>query len=254
MTSTNSEKDPVGKREIKTLVRTLQDLCFPPFCLCCESPLPDSHLLICAECFSELQFTCSPMCGKCGRVFPGRGGKNHLCSQCISTKVYYNRAISLFVYNKPVSSLIAGLKYSRNTAGLETFTKLLKKSNHVSELDEPDYIIPVPLHPEKLRQRGFNQALLLAASFFSGEKKKIKRRILIKTRQTLSQTGLSGSERRKNLKNAFCIREPSRVVGKKILLVDDVYTTGTTVNECARTIMSAGAVNVDVLTLARVRE
>lgn len=121
-------------------------------------------------------------------------------------------------------------------------------------LETPDHIVPVPLHPKKLRQRGFNQALLLARSFFPGERKKIRSDILVKIRETESQTGLSGTERRKNLRNAFQVKNSGAVSGKKLLLVDDVYTTGTTVRECARMLMKAGAVNVDVLTLARVKE
>ena len=146
------------------------------------------------------------------------------------------------------------LKYSCNTSGLETFRKLKKKSSSLKDLPEADFIFPVPLHAKRLRQRGYNQAQLLARAFFYKEKNKIKNDILTRCRNTPPQTGLDGAERRKNLKNAFCVNNKDLVSGKTILLVDDVFTTGTTVNECARVLVKAGADNVDVLTLARVRE
>jgi ComF family protein len=254
MTSMNYETVQTKEKALQGLLMALKDLCFPPHCLCCSLPLIDSQLLICKKCLEGLQFTRSPLCTCCGVVFPGNGGEDHLCSHCIKKKTYFRRARSLFIYGEDVASLVAGLKYSRNTAGLETFRKLLQKNNSAVGLEIPDHIVPVPLHPKKLRQRGFNQALLLARSFFPGERKKIRSDILVKIRETESQTGLSGTERRKNLRNAFQVNDSGAVSGKKLLLVDDVYTTGTTVRECARMLMKAGAVNVDVLTLARVKE
>lgn len=114
-------------------------------------------------------------------------------------------------------------------------------------------IVPVPLHPSRLQERGFNQALLLAWAFFPKDQRVISN-LLIRSRSTAPQTGFSGAARRTNLKNAFTVVKPYRLTGKKVLLVDDVFTTGTTVNECARVLKKAGAAEVMVLTLARVTE
>ena len=242
------------RKRINTVLRDIKDLCFPPYCICCENPLSGSQLLVCEKCLDALYFTDKPLCSRCGKVFSGREGENHLCSSCMKSSLYYNRARSLFIYDDRVADLVHSLKYNCNTSGLETFTKLKKTSSSLKDLPGADFIFPVPLHVKRLRQRGYNQALLLARSFFYKEKKKIKNNILVRCRNTQPQTGLNGVERRKNLRDAFFVRDQKTVFGKNILIVDDVFTTGTTVNECARVLMKAGAENVDVLTLARVRE
>ncbi len=254
MTSTNSTTLFTGKKQIQRVLRAIKDLCFPPSCISCEISLPESRLLLCGQCLGELHFTESPLCFRCGRVFPGRQGGDHLCSACMKSSLYYNRARSLFIYDDRVSDLVHGLKYSCKTSVLETFNILKTKSRCLDDLSTFDYIVPVPLHVKRLRQRGYNQALLLARTFFYEEKNKIKNDILLRIRNTPSQTGLNGVERRKNLKNAFQVSDQKNVSGKNILLVDDVFTTGSTVNECARVLIQAGAGNVDVMTLARVRE
>jgi len=136
---------------------------------------------------------------------------------------------------------------------MRTFTVLLARVPTLGDLREkPDLIIPVPLHKKRLRQRGFNQALELARLFFPGEKRRIQPTILLRSRWTTPQTGLDGKHRRRNLAGAFQVRDARRVQGQRILLIDDVLTTGSTVNECARVLRQNGAGNVEVLTLARV--
>lgn len=113
-------------------------------------------------------------------------------------------------------------------------------------------IIPVPLHAKRLRERGFNQSVLIARALFSHEKKRINTSVLQRHRWTEPQATYGGKARRKNLRNAFSVRIPAQIKGKKILLIDDVFTTGTTVNECAGVLLKAGAAEVIVFTLARV--
>jgi ComF family protein len=119
-------------------------------------------------------------------------------------------------------------------------------------LAQPDLIVPVPLHKKRLRQRGFNQALELARLFFPLEKARIRPTILMRTRWTTPQAGLGGRERRRNLAGAFQVGDGEKILAKKILLVDDVFTTGSTVNECAKVLRQSGAADIQVLTLARV--
>ncbi len=147
--------------------------------------------------------------------------------------------------------MIHGLKYSGNMTGLETFQHLSRQSPVLDDLNIPDLILPVPLHIKRLRQRGFNQALLLARKIFPEDKEKIQFDILLRQADTPTQTGLSGKERRKNLKNAFIIKRPSEITGKNILILDDVFTTGSTCNECAQALKKAGAAKVEILTVCR---
>jgi len=114
-----------------------------------------------------------------------------------------------------------------------------------------DLIIPVPLHKKRLRQRGLNQSLILARLFFPGDRDKIDYTLLLRAEDTIPQTSLDGEKRRKNLRGAFKVPEPARIKNKSICLVDDVLTTGTTVSECSRTLIRAGAREVKVLTFTR---
>lgn len=151
-----------------------------------------------------------------------------------------------------MSSLLHRLKYQGDTSVLSALREIIGRRDSFC-LQEQDRIIPVPLHVSRLRQRGFNQSLVLAKLFFPNQKDLIQVDTLTRIRHTIPQTGLDGIARRKNLHQAFIVRFPERVRGRKIVLVDDVFTTGTTVAECSRMLLRAGADEVRVLTLARVR-
>lgn len=178
------------------------------------------------------------------------GGDSHLCTLCRQHKYAFDRARAVFCYNDEIGKLIHSLKFSGKKTGLRTMAVLAENSS-LADLGSPDIIVPVPLHPVKLRSRGFNQSLLLAKLLFADQKEKI-RHSLVRTRHSRAQTGLKGAERRKNVVGAFAVRAGEVVQGKNICLVDDVFTTGTTVNECAKTLKRAGAASVEVATLAMV--
>ena len=225
------------------------NLLFPPFCLNCKKHIESTQLL-CGECFGLVKFIKNPYCSCCGRVFHG-GGENHLCGDCLQAPWAFEKARSLFAYEEIIAALIHNLKYSGKTTGLKTLCWLSGHSVIWDDIDTPAFIIPVPLHLKRLRKRGFNQALVLARSLFPDEKKKIRYDILVRKSNTPSQTGLSGKERRKNLKNAFVVEKKLEISGKKILLLDDVFTTGSTANECAKALKAAGCKKVEVLTICR---
>lgn len=237
------------RRMKKTFMAGL-DLLFPPSCPCCKRMICTAKTSLCADCFSQLKFIQIPYCNCCGKEFPG-GGENHLCGDCLKSSWQFDKARSFFAYEGIIAGLIHNLKYSGEMNGLEAFKWLSGQSVLLSDLAAPDFILPVPLHIKRLRQRGFNQALLLARYLFPDEKKKIRYDILLRKMNTISQTTLSGRERRKNLKNAFFVERASEIAGKNILLVDDVFTTGATADECARVLKIAGAVKVEVLTICR---
>ncbi len=231
------------------------DLLFPPRCLSCDVRLPyRSNPLFCGDCYTIIDFVREPLCSCCGRHFPKAAGGNHFCSLCLRRKRHYSSARAVVHYNDPMVHPIHSLKYNGKTAGLSSFSVLKKSLHHLKDMEKQDVIIPVPLHKKRLRERGFNQALLLARAFFPNLKNKIKPMLLERHRYTDPQTGMDGAARRKNLKNAFRVKYPDTIKVKNILLIDDVFTTGTTVNECSKTLKRAGAKDIQVLTLARVKE
>lgn len=159
----------------------------------------------------------------------------------------------MFLYEEPIKKLIHRFKYQGKTDCLVSVSTLARDHPALEEMREADLIIPVPLHPARLRERGFNQALLLARAIFPGDRRVVPR-LLIRIRATAPQAGFDGAARRANLRKAFEVTAPGLLAGKRILLIDDVLTTGSTVNECAKTLKKAGAAEVLVITLARVRE
>jgi ComF family protein len=138
--------------------------------------------------------------------------------------------------------------------GLATFAALARQYLRYQPLSQPDVILPVPLHTKRLRQRGFNQAFILGKKIFPEWRDKIDPHALVRHHWTQPQTELSATERYKNVKNAFKVAKPEKIKHKKILLVDDVFTTGATVNECARILLRSQASEVVVFTFARAIE
>jgi len=227
-----------------------KDLIFPAYCLHCDRRLPSWRVpLFCEECLADIGHIGPPCCTCCGLPFPG--GKDHLCDQCLVKPYAFTLARAAVLYKNPVSSVISDFKFNGQLTGLPTLAGLAKNSIGFHELSEPDIILPVPLHAQRLRERGFNQAAALAHAIFKENKRKITPSLLVRKRATTPQTALNGKQRRRNLFGAFSVKQPEMVQGKKILLVDDVFTTGSTVNECARTLNKYDAKQVEVFTLCK---
>jgi ComF family protein len=185
-------------------------------------------------------------------VFPVREGVDHLCGPCQTEPPPFDRARAAALYDEegPSGRAIKSLKYGRRLEMLPVMQHWLKRPLCLELVREADLLAPVPLHPSRLRRRGFNQSLLLAQAFPEAH---LERELLIRVRPTPPQTGLNSKERRENVKGAFAVPRPELVKGKRILLIDDVFTTGATVRECAKVLRKAGANRVDILTVARVR-
>jgi len=238
---------------MKKFLQAVKELCFPPRCLGCDVSLAASTApMFCPACTDKIELIKEPFCTICGKAFPKAAGGSHRCAACLKRAPYYNKARAIAHYKEPLVTAIHDFKYRGRAVALSSFASLRRSLPHLDTLGEADIIVPVPLHIKRLRERGFNQAVLLAKTFFPAEKEKLRVDLLIRHKQTLPQTGLDGAARRKNLKNAFRITDPDEVAGKNVLLIDDVYTTGTTVNECARMMRRASAADVQVFTLARV--
>ena len=210
------------------------------------SNLMAQHLCpVCARQFGAAE---TPICTRCGLIFKSRQGEDHLCGDCLESEKTYGMARAAGVHDQSLMSLIHAYKYDGKVQLAGPLSKLLTAvyERHWRS-DFIDLVLPVPLHPARLRKRGFNQAHLLVRSW--GDV--VARDILQRIRRTSPQTGLGRKERLKNVKGAFAVKDPAIVEERHVLLVDDVYTTGATVQECARILKKCGAAQVDILTVGR---
>jgi ComF family protein len=210
----------------------------------------------CVENFSEVK---SPKCSICGFMFKSRDGEDHICGKCIKNPLKFQKARAYGLYDRALRTSIHSLKYHRKTYLAEPLGMLLF-STFIQNWNPEDIhiIIPIPLHKGRLRNRGFNQAFQLIKKWpewmkISGLDHfdiQIDQDIMFRKRKTRAQVGMGRKERIANIKGVFEVREPSKIIGKNLLLIDDVLTTGATANECVKTLVENGAENVDVLTLA----
>lgn len=222
---------------------------FPAKCNCCNR-LVDTRGL-CTDCWTKITWISEPKCAICG--LPFITDIDSICAQCIAKRPYFDKAVSVFVYNEFSKQIILKFKHSDATYLYEQLANWMYRSA-VSEITKADMLIPVPIHFFKRLKRKYNQSELLAREISRLSGIKYEPRILKKIKQTLPQEGLSGKARRKNIAGSFGIDEKlgSLILNRKIILVDDVFTTGTTVNECSKILKNLGAQTVVVITLARV--
>ncbi len=193
-----------------------------------------------------------PYCPCCGLPVPSGDGTGHLCGPCLKEKWYFEVHRTGGLYEGALKEAIHRFKYGAVFPLVRVFGDLLQPILYTVSQDYPvDVMIPVPLHIRRLRERGFNQALLLVRELGKRTGIPYEERALKKIKDTPVQIALKKRERRKNLRGAFQARDQGAIQGKAVMLVDDVYTTGATVNECSRTLLKAGAERVAVLTVAR---
>ncbi len=220
---------------------------------------------VCEPCLDAFLPVESPICQQCGSMFGSREGDDRLCGDCIRRKRSFRKARALCVYERTGLALVHALKY-KGKIQLAAPLGLLLHAAFCRYWDdgEVDTIMPVPLHRSRFRERGFNQAYLLLKDWPDrclntrpgpgdavGIGVTVDRDSLVRARRGESQTGSGREQRMENVRRAFAVTNPDGLDGKTVLLVDDVYTTGATVESCARALLSHGASAVDVLTLAR---
>jgi len=174
----------------------------------------------------------------------------HACHACRIRPPAFTQAWTLYPYQSPLKEAIGLFKYHGKISLAAPLARLITMA--LGSLPPMDLIMPVPLYPDRLREREYNQSLLLAHRLSTHFQIPLIYTILIRTRQTTPQTALSRNDRLKNLRRSFAVTSPESINGKTIMLIDDVFTTGTTVNECAKTLRKAGSGNVYVVTLARI--
>lgn len=213
----------------------------------------DSPGMVAPEAWAGLSFIAAPYCKACGFPFEFSGAGDALCAACIAEPPEFSAARAALVYNDASRDFILGFKHGDQTQSVVTMAPWIKAAG-VDILSRADVIVPVPLHRWRLLRRRYNQAALIGRAVAKEMKIAFCADALIRTRATVTQGHLNANERKKNVRSAFEMHPKCGAViaGRKIVLIDDVYTTGATVSECAKALLKAGAADVAVLTLARV--
>ncbi len=233
----------------------LINLILPPRCIKCGKIL-SGHNGLCQDCFNKIQFISAPYCACCGRPFFDESGltagKKMFCGQCLQQKKHlFTMQRSSFIYNDESKNLILDFKFRDKTVYAEPLARMLFAAGHDIWLQKPDIIIPVPIHALRLLHRRYNQSAILAKQLSFLTNIPTDYFSLIRRQNTIPQVKLSGEARRRNLKKAFYVDKPENIKGKNIVIIDDVETTGATLNECAKSLKQAGANKIYALTLAR---
>ncbi len=229
----------------------LTNLLFPPACMVCHVPVSRVGTL-CVDCFSSMQMISTPCCHQCGHPFAYEVEHLSRCDVCLHTNPPYDAARAIWHYDDASSRLIKQLKFADKTQ-LAPYLAQLMQGCGSALLETATLMAPVPLHRKRLHDRRYNQAMLLAAPLAQATDVPLIPDLLTRTRHTMPQTRLRFAERQRNVEGLFAIpaHHVAQVKGARILLIDDVMTTGATVSACAETLKAHGATWVGVLTLAR---
>ncbi|MDA5192356.1 ComF family protein [Govanella unica] len=249
------EKGKLGSKLRSLMVGGL-DLLFPPLCLQCRIEV-DGHDSFCSGCWAKLSFLAGSQCYQCGFPFESDLGPDTLCAACIAAPPAYDRARAVFRYDDNSRRLVLSFKHGDRLEGAPAFARWMARVIEQDLLgasgEEIDLIAPVPLHRWRLLKRRYNQAAVLALGLGREMARPVLPELLRRVRATPSQGGLNREERRKNVRGAFALRPhlAERVADRSLLLVDDVMTTGATLDACAKTLKQAGARAVYVVALGR---
>lgn len=236
---------------IKCFAANFVKLIFPKTCFICNRIIAEGHF--CIEDWSKIQFLHYPACEICFHPFNLEIKENLVCGNCIKDPPRYFKSISVIKYDEFSKELITKFKYSDKTYIAKYFASLMfnYSKNIISDID---FIAPVPLHKLRLIKRKYNQAALLANHLAKLSGKEIINDLLVRNSNTKAQAGLNKKLRSKNISGVFTLNKKyqNKILGKNILLIDDVITTGATINGCSRALLKERAAKIYVLTLAKV--
>lgn len=226
----------------------------PVECISCSRPLgTDPVPFFCSTCWNRIEPITGPRCFRCDHPFVSSAAiswtPDHQCQHCLEQPPAFERAWTLFPYLPPLQDAICAFKYRGKFRLAYPLATLMIRA--IPAAIDADLIVPVPLHEGRLREREFNQSLLLADPLSRHLNLPVVATALVRVLATAPQTTLTRPERSRNLRRAFAVQNAGILADRRVLLVDDVFTTGTTVNQCAKTLLKAGASAVHVLTLAR---
>lgn len=231
--------------------RRVVDLVLPPRCAACGGAVTAPGL--CGPCWAKVDFVAPPFCQTLGTPFPYDSGEPLVSPAAISDPPDYDRARTVARYDGPARALVHALKFKDRLEMADVMAMQMVRAG-AALIGDCDVVVPVPLHRRRLFSRRFNQSALLAEPIARRTGRDYAPTAISRVKGTRRQIGLSASERRRNVSGAFKVMPEDRplVEGRRVLIVDDVMTTGATVDACARVCRRAGAVSVDVLTFARV--
>lgn len=240
--------------QLKAAYDAVLDLCFPARCQGCQQL---KHDLICPDCRREINYIEPPLCDCCGRPFDSGAHAADVCGDCRRQRPSFDLARALGTHTGPLRRAIIAYKFHGRTRLAEPLAQML--SDYLTQPDGPasrlvgeaDFIVPVPLHPNRRRWRGYDQAELLAGHLADQVGRPTMPLVLARVRETKPQIRLTPAQRRTNVRGAFQVRDPEACAGGRILLLDDVFTTGATLQECAKALRRAGAKSVFALTVSR---
>jgi ComF family protein len=242
-------KIPAGLRIAGSL---LMDLCLPRICAGCGQIGGQEDGFWCAECLGNISWIVSPICPQCGRPFPDAPhSPDHLCGECALETFHFTSARSVVLHAGIMRDRIHQFKFGGRLEWIPPFVELLRIAYDNWGIPVPEIVFPVPLHVKRLRERGFNQSGLLAKEFARSLDLSVSFDTLVRKNRTAPQTRLNREQRLTNVKDAFEVPEKKDIRGRRILILDDVYTTGTTLSECARVLKKKGASDVYALTVTR---
>ncbi|GBC95498.1 Orotate phosphoribosyltransferase [bacterium HR16] len=233
-------------RWARTVWEEILDALYPPRCAACALVGCDGW---CDECANSIAYVTPPVCARCGTPVDPEG----FCSSCSVHPLVPEAVRAVANYDGVIRAAIHRFKYEKHASLAPALARLLNQGwqNSLTEpLHAADVVVPIPIHRQRERERGFNQSALLAREFCRSTGLSLLPDVLERTVYRQPQVGLGEEERRENVKDAFRVVKPQVVAGKSVLLIDDVWTTGSTLNEAARALLSAGASRVFAYTVA----
>jgi competence protein ComFC len=233
--------------------RHVELLFFLSFCQLCSRPLGRlGEKIVCRDCLDRLAPRRGPVCLCCGRFFEG-AGEDHLCARCLERPPAFSVHRSCDRYDGVLKDVILLFKYRKYAVLGRALAAYAGESLGADDAlwQGADFLVPVPLHGKRKRERGFNQSEILARELARIRQMNVLRSCLVKTRNVPPQTTLERAGREGNVRGAYAARRNSKIEGKTLVLVDDVFTTGSTLRECALVLRQAGAAEIRALTLAQ---
>lgn len=250
-----AQPEPTARRSVpvfgKELFNGLSDVVFPPVCVGCGGLVEGGRLRhVCVPCEALIHFVEPPCCTTCGSPFFGEVEGERMCPHCDGLHPQYGEGRTLTLFKGAARALVHTLKYHHGQQVLGDIETLARGSAHIAEFVRGAVLVPVPLHPRKERERGYNQTALLAGALAraAGGATKVEM-LLRRVVDTPSQTTFDRKARRANLKNAFALARGATInPASPYILVDDVFTTGSTLNSCAGVLRRAGVLNLNVVT------
>lgn len=236
---------------MKSWFKLLINAILPARCLLCGKVVHEDNSL-CSECFEQISFITKPYCQHCGMPLDGKISDDMYCVHCLNEKHIFRYARSAIKYDEYSKKLMLDFKFYDHIENRILLSKWLNLAGRDIFKEGVDLIIPVPLHFTRMFVRKYNQSAILARELSKQTGVKAEYKVLVKTKKTIPQVMCDSKQRMKNVKNAFAVKNFDLIKGKRIVLIDDVFTTGATLKECAKTLKKAGAKSVDALTVARV--